>query len=333
MSNPVSSPARWSRVLRAPALHFTVAGAFLFVALGGPAVRTAAAVAKRTIVIDADRIRGLRRDYQLANHVRPTTAETRALVESLVTEEILYREAIGRGFEQADRSIRWRVVQKMKYLGENHGEGDDVLYQEGMALGLYRSDPVIRRILVEKVRLVVARAAPDPSEDELRAWYAQHSAEYQQAERVTFRQVFFARGRRGEEGAKAAAEAATLARGHGVEIAPSLGGDPFATGSVLTAQGRQDLTKLFGAGFADEVFSLPQGTWSGPVPSTYGVHLVFIEERLAPRVPAFEEVRLRVLKSYQAAARERRVEEFLVRARPGYTIRIDEDEIEKGGRG
>jgi len=329
-----SSPSRLVRLLRAPALHFTVAGALLFVALGGPAARTVGAVAKRPIVIDADRIRSLRRDYELANHVRPTTAETRALVESLVTEEILYREAIGRGFEQGDRSIRWRVVQKMKYLGENEGAGDDVLYQKGMALGLYRSDPVVRRILVEKVRLIVARAAPDPTEDELRSWYAEHSNDYRQAERVTFRHVFFARGRRGEEGAKAAAEAAALlARGHGIEIAPSLGGDACVTGGMLTAQGLQDLNKLFGAGFANETLALPQGTWSGPVASTYGFHLVFIEDRLASRVPAFDEVRLRVLKSYEAAVQQRRVDEFLVRARPGYTIRIDEDEIGKGGRG
>ncbi|MBI5503715.1 MAG: peptidyl-prolyl cis-trans isomerase, partial [Deltaproteobacteria bacterium] len=155
-----------------------------------------------------------------------------------------------------------------------------------------------------------------------------------QAERVTFRQVFFARGRRGEEGANAAAQAAAvLAREHGVEIAPALGGDPFVTGGVLRAQGRQDLNKLFGEGFAEEALALPQGEWGGPVTSTYGYHLLFVEERLASRVPAFEEVRSRVLKSYQAAAQQQRVEEFLARSRPGYAVRIDEDEIAKGGRG
>ncbi len=334
MSNPVSAPSRWGRFLRAPAVHFTLAGVLLFVAFGGRALTGAAATARSPIVIDADRIISLRRDYQMANHVRPSTAETRALVKSLVTEEILYREAIGRGFEQADRSIRWRVVQKMKYLGENHGESDDALYQRGMALGLYKSDPVVRRVLVEKVRLVVARAAPDPDEDELHAWYEQHDAEYRQAERVTLRHVFFARGSRGDEEARTAAEAAALlARGHGVEIAPALGGDPFVAGSTLMAQGRQDLAKLFGPGFADEALSLPQGTWSGPTASTYGFHVVFIEERFAARTPAFEEVRSRVLKSYEAAAQQRRVEEFLLSVRSHYTIRIDEDEINRGGRG
>jgi len=334
MPDDVSARSRWSRRVRVPALHFTLAGALLFVALGGPAARTATSAAKRTIVIDAERIRGLRRDYQMANHVRPSVAETRALVESLGTEEILYREAIGRGFEQGDRSIRWRVVQKMKYLGEDHGESDEVLYQKGMALGLYKSDPVVRRILVEKVRLVVARAAPHPSEDELRAWYAEHSAEYQQAERVTLRQVFFARGRRGDDAARAAADtAAALAREHGVEIAASLGGDPFVTGNSLTALGRQDLIKLFGESFADQALSLPAGKWSGPLRSTYGYHLVFVQERLAARVPSFDEVRARALESYEAAAQQRRVEEFLAGVRSGYTIRIDEEEIARGGRG
>jgi len=337
MSSPVSSPRRVSRcgrLLRAPALYFTIAGALLFLALGRPTASTALTTARRTIVIDADRIRGLRRDYELANHLKPTKAETRALVDDLVTEEILYREALGRGFEQGDRSIRWRVIQKMKYLGENHGESDDALYERGMALGLYRSDPVIRRILVEKVRLVVARAAPDPSDDELRAWYADHGTEYQQAERVTLRQVFFARSGRGDDGAKAAAEAAaSRARGHGAEIAGELGGDPFVMGGILKAQGRADLSKIFGAGFADEALSLPAGQWSGPIRSAYGLHLVFIEERLAARVPRFEEVQSRVLKGYEAAIRERRVEQFLARIRPAYVVRVDGDAIERGANG
>lgn len=325
-------------ILGAPALHFAAAGALLFFA--GPAFEDDAqgpggpAGISRDIVIDATRIRGLRRDYGLANKQIAGEAETRALVDSLVSEEILFREGIARGFEQDDRSIGWRLVQKMRYLGEDNGDDPGIVYHRALKMGLHLSDPIVRRILVEKVRLIIGRAAPKPSEQELADWYAAHRDEYAQAGRVSLRQLFFDRGRRGDDGAReAAAAAAVRAEGHGLEVERSLGGDPFVMGSRLAAQGRNDLTKLFGPGFADEALALPQGVWSKPVESPYGWHLLWIDERIDARVPGLSEVRSRVEKSYESGKREQRVEAFLADARTRYTVRIDEAAIREAANG
>lgn len=323
-------------LLRAPSVHFAAAGALVFllsvVVPQGSTGEAVAPTAARDIHVDAVRIKGLQRDYFLANRVDANEAETRALVDNLVSEEILFREALARGFEQSDRAIAWRLVQKMRYLGEDPGDDVTTLYHRALAMGLHRSDPVVRRILVEKVRLIVGRTAPDPSDDELAAWYDAHKNEYQQASRVTLRHVFFDRGRRGDEGAgQAAAAAAAQAKGHGIDVARSLGGDPFVMGGRLAAQGRADLTKFFGPSFADEALATPPGAWAGPLESTYGWHLVWIEQRLDPRIPKLGEVRSRVEKSYDNASRGRHVSEFLERVRAAYTVRIDEDAI-RGGR-
>ncbi len=321
--------SRLQRLLRAPALHFAVAGALCFFASTRfePVASNAsvASPASRRLVIDATRIRGLQRDYRLANHASPTEPETKALVEDLIDEEILFREAIAMGFDKADRSIGWRLVQKMRYLGEDAGEDVTTLYRRALAMGLHKSDPVVRRILVEKMRLIIGHSGPKPTDAELADWYAAHQSEYGQAARVTFRHVFFDKGRRGVAGAQQAAEtAAAEAAGHGLEIAKSLHGDPFVMGTDLPSQARKDLEKLFGAAFADQVLSLPEGVWSGPVASTYGWHLVWIETRFDPRVPALAEVRSRVEKSLEASRRDHRVAEYLARVRPAYTIEVDE---------
>src|SRR6185369_11031740 len=110
-----------------------------------------------------------------------------------------------------------------------------------------------------------------PTDQEIHAWYDAHRGEYGQAGRVTFRHVFFDRARRGDDGARDAAEqAATQAAGHDVEIAQALRGDPFVMGTRLAAQGPNDLAKTFGPAFADQVLALPEGAWSAPVQSTYG---------------------------------------------------------------
>jgi parvulin-like peptidyl-prolyl isomerase len=319
-----------------PALRFTLVGGLAFAVSTriSPGLSRNTSSSAKEIVIDAGRIGGLKRDYSLANHKVANEAETRALVESVVSEEIFFREALARGFEQGDRSIRWRLVQKMRFLGEDQGDDDTTLYRKALKMGLHESDPVVRRILVEKIRLLIGRTAPEPSEQRLADWYRAHIADYQQAERVTLRQVYFDRERRGAEGARHAADiAAVRAAGRGADAASALGGDPFVVGNELRWQGRADLAKLFGAAFVDEVFSMPAGRWEGPVESAYGWHLVFVEQRVDARTPDLAQVRSRVLKAVENASRNQRVSEFLAHVRSQYTIRVDEAALRGGGDG
>ena len=61
-----------------------------------------------------------------------------------------------------------------------------------------------------------------------------------------------------------------------------------------TPQTKDELTKSFGASFADAAFAQPVGVWQGPVSSAYGLHLVRIEERIPARLPPLSEIRGRV---------------------------------------
>jgi len=332
---PTSSASRPAGILAAPALHFAVAGVLLFA--GSRLLESAgwtfgaATPGSHVIVVDAARVEGLKRDYALSNQGKASTEETRALVDRMVSDEILFREGLARGFELGDRSIAWRLVQKMRFLGEDHGEDVGTLYQRALAMGLHLSDPVVRQVLVEKVRLVVGWSSPAPSDEELAAWYAEHQSEYGQAERVTLTHVFFDRQRRGAEGAKAKAdEAAIKSTGQGVDVAAALGGDPFVMGKRLTGQGPNDLGKFFGPAFSKEALTLPAGQWQGPIESVFGWHLVFIEKRFDPRVPELAEVRSRVEKGYENFRRAGRLAEFLESVRPNYTVRIDEAAIGGG---
>jgi len=325
-------------LLRAPALHFAAAGALVFAAtrLFEPPVpaEPATPASFRRIVVDAARIRGLQRDWKLANRSSATESDTRAVVEDLIDDEILFREALAMGFDKADRAIAWRLVQQMRYLGEDHNDEPTTLYHRALAMGLQKSDPVVRRIVIEKIRLIIGHTGPKPTEEELRAWYEAHPADYAQAARVSFRHVYFNRTRRGADDAReAAAQAAATTAGHDVSIAASLHGDPFLLGGELAAQGPDDLLKVFGPKFAAEVVMLPEGRWSAPVESTFGWHVVWIEKRFDARVPPLEDVRSRVEKSVEANKHDQRVAEYLARVRPAYTIEVDESAMGAPGDG
>ena len=101
-----------------------------------------------------------------------------------------------------------------------------------------------------------------------------------------------------------------------VEIAPAAG-DPFLFPRDLPSRSDRELAKTFGPDFAAPLRELPVGRWSGPVPSAYGLHLVWVHER-SPAVPSdldavrgelrealFHERGARALREYQQVLRER----------------------------
>jgi len=233
--------------------------------------------------------------------------EIRAASAAEADDELLYREAVARGYDRDDPVVFRRLVQNLRFAGATESRGDEELFDEALALRMHESDPVVRRRLVSRMRLALEADAPasEPDEAVLRDYYERHAAAYHSAERVRITQLYF-RAERERDARRALARLRAAAIPP--ERAPKLG-DPFLHGAEQPLQARDELAGRFGADFADGVFDAPSGTWSGPIPSAYGVHLVFVRERQAPRTLAFEEVRdpvrLAVIAERRAAALER----------------------------
>jgi peptidyl-prolyl cis-trans isomerase C len=65
----------------------------------------------------------------------------------------------------------------------------------------------------------------------------------------------------------------------------------------------EQVANVFGSKFAQVLFQLKTGAWSGPVESGLGWHLVFIESVTPGRVPNFEEIEAEVKAEWIAAQR------------------------------
>ena len=59
--------------------------------------------------------------------------------------------------------------------------------------------------------------------------------------------------------------------------------DPFPLGLQIRAYSQTRIVARFGKPFAEQVFNLQPGAWSGPIASPYGLHLVRVLEESAPR--------------------------------------------------
>jgi len=314
---------------RNPALHFLALGALLVVLdarIAGPA----GVSGRPPIVITAVRIAEIRDEYASALGAAPTPAELDALVASDAEEEMLFREALLLGLHRGDRAVEWRLVDKMHFLyGDAAGDHMEA-YRRALALGLDRDDVVVRNVLVTKMRLLTKEASrhDEPSgpalDRELDAYLQEHRAAYAQGERLSLTQVFLGAGKHGT--ALAADARAALRQLRASRTPPETArrlGDAFVSGSVVRSASRHELAKIFGESFATTVADLPAGQWSEPIASPYGLHLVWISERVAGSVPALDAVRSRVLRAYRAERRAQYLARMMDQLRAAYEVRVD----------
>ncbi|WP_169053460.1 peptidyl-prolyl cis-trans isomerase [Alteraurantiacibacter aquimixticola] len=177
---------------------------------------------------------------------------------------------------------------------------EEAMAREAMALGLEENDYVIRRRLVQKIEYLVADTdiEPEPpTEDDLRAYFEEHRADFSLPAEYTFTHVF-ADAEIDRAGGPQAHARALLARlradGANFNDAPSYG-DRFPYQLNYVRQNLRPIADVFGPEFAAALDAMtPDETWQGPVMSRFGAHLVLLTDREQAREPSFEEVRAQV---------------------------------------
>jgi PPIC-type PPIASE domain len=315
---------RW---LRIPLVHFLVGGAVLFrlVHAGIPAALVERVTRVAPVTIAAADVAIMRTAYTRETGLPATPADEVALIDRAIDEELLFREALARGLDRHDRSVRNWLVEQMRAVTEDREANADDLYAQARALELDRKDLVVRRILVQKMRLLASRAGErDASDDELRAFYAQHESDYRQPDRITFWHVFLRSGSDAPDAPRRAARLLATLRSNPEGPADSAPrGDPFPLPPRFALQARPQLEKLFGASFADEVARLEPGSWCGPVVSPYGLHLVWVEAREPGVVPPLESVRGRVLERWREERHAQRLAELMRELRGRYPLHVE----------
>ena len=268
------------RVLREPLLHFAVLGAALFVGYG---LVKPSSSGSEEIVVSAGQVASLEAQFQATWRRPPTDDERRALIESYVREEVLYREGVALGLDRDDQVIRNRVKQKVEVLSEDS-------------------------------------LSTEPTEADLAQYLAAHAAEFAIPPPVTFEQVYFDPGRRGANlDRDLTAALAALRGGRGAQ---GIGDSTLLTARMDNAL-PSDIAARFGAEFAQGAATLPAGQWQGPIRSTYGFHLVRVIARGVPVVPTLADARDLVVREWNRARAVQVREQFYRSLRQRYTVTVE----------
>ncbi|MFK8042859.1 peptidyl-prolyl cis-trans isomerase [Congregibacter sp.] len=182
---------------------------------------------------------------------------------------------------------------------------EEIANREALTLGLAANDQVVRRRLRQKYESFMDQfaASIEPTDDELQNWYISNGDDYRRDARYSLRQRFFSSDRRDDAQADAASALAKIDVDD-PELDGSLG-DALAMPQRFDDNRETELSNRFGQAFTDSLGNLPQGRWSGPVPSAYGFHLVFLESAEPQTVPELDEVRAAVLRDWRAQHMEK----------------------------
>lgn len=251
---------------------------FLLIGLALFAVVSLARDLRRPVVrIDEAELHQIVAYWEAQAQRPPTAEELKAMLRERIDEELLAREAVRLGLDRDDLIIRRRLAQKMAFASED------------------------------------LAPAPEPSEADLRAWYAAHPDAYVSPATATFRHVFF-NGDAADAEAKARA-ALTLPR-------PADAGQPFVLPLSYVGAPLRDIERDYGPAFSRRLETAPEGQWSGPVKSAYGWHILRVERRTQAAVAPFASVRQDVAEALKADHRNQANQAFIRKLRARYRVEV-----------
>jgi len=277
------------RVFKEPLVHFLLIGVALFAAYSLMSSRDA--VPRDAIVVSAGKIEHLVALFARTWQRPPTRQELDELINDFTREEVAYREGMAIGLDRDDTIIRRRIRQKLEFIAEDFA------------------------------------SQIEPSDDQLAEYLTVHADQFRVDPRLTFRQVYLNSDKRGDTVFNDARDLLIALKGD-----PSI--DAITRGDrILLEHGYADVplrevASLFGQQFAAAVVDIEPGVWSEPIESGYGVHLVFVDERIEARLPELDEVRDQIRREWDNVRRLEAIDSFYRNMLEKYEVIIELPEPE-----
>jgi hypothetical protein len=273
------------RILAEPLLHFLLLAAALFGAYGLVSKRTSGEPG--SIVITQGQVASMMEAFTRTRQRPPTEEEVEGLLRDRVRDEVYAREAIALGLDKDDTVIRRRLRQKMEFVSED------------------------------------VAAQVEPTDADLATYLQEHGDAFRVEPRFTFRQVYLNPEKHGEKLAGDAARMLARLNQLGDAEDVSTVGDSSLLDDQFVDVPASEVAARFGEGFAAKLGELPPSRWQGPVPSGYGLHLVFVGTRTESRAPALADVRDAVRREWTNVRRLEANERFFQELLQRYTVTVE----------
>jgi hypothetical protein len=281
--------ARLKTWIREPLLHFLLIGVVLFLLYGWRGNSASGPVGQAgtpmaQIIVTADALDQMNNLFAKTWQRPPTVEEQKGLIEDFVRNEIYYREALAIGLDRDDEVLKRRLRQRMEFIYED------------------------------------INSWADPADEDLTAFMEKHREKYLTDPQVSFRQVYVSPSKRGKSAESDARQVlARLTQG----TDPGSVGDPTLLQPEVPLSPLWDIRKQFGDEFGRSLLDLKPEAWTGPIRSGFGLHLVFVRERLHGRLPDLNEARETLKRDWMAERQKQLKDAAYAKIRERYAVTVE----------
>jgi PPIC-type PPIASE domain len=258
-------------IRREPLVHFVLLGALIFAA---DAVLHPPAKDDKVITVTKALRQSFIENFDEDKSRTPSDAELEKMIESWVASEILYREGKALGVDRGDDMIHDRVAFKLQLL------------------------------IFDQVRV------PQPAEEQLRAWFANNHARFDEPERVGFYLT-------------PPGDRITAQRQLDDIMEQRESEDVQKQTRAILGRPIPSLAASFGEGFRDGLLALPLGQWS-ILQSKDGWHVVRLDSRRPGVLASFDSVRDEVAKTWHTEETRRQAWDAVGRLKANYKVRYEQ---------
>jgi hypothetical protein len=272
------------RVVKEPLVHFLLLGALLFLYSHS---KGDAGPGSYRIVISRGEVEHLSSGFIRTWQRAPTQSELKGLMDDYVKEEIATREAMAMGLDRNDAIIRRRLRQKVEFLADD------------------------------------TASAGRPTDKELQAWLERHPGAFASEPEVAFEQVYINPSAHGQGAEAEARQVLTLLKKGGPSVSRVHVGDASLLPSDQPLSPLSETSRAFGDEFANNIMKLRPGEWSGPVESSFGLHLVFVRQRVAAVPAKLDEIRPEVEREVLQEKRKSQLDALYQDLLKKYSVTID----------
>lgn len=198
---------------------------------------------------------------------------------------------------------------------------DEIYYREAVALGLDKNDPLIQRRMRQKLEFIFEdiTALADPSDETLTQYMNEHKDKFSKKPQLSFEQIYLSYDKRNDIQTDAQNILEKLDAGEN----PEAFGDPLMIESSYRLLSQEEIKRRFGENFSLNILILPVGSWSGPMSSGYGEHLVRVTEKKQGRLPELSEIREKVKSEWLLDARKELKDETFKKLLENYEVVVE----------
>ena len=191
-------------------------------------------------------------------------------------------------------------------------------------MGLDRDDPYVRRRMRMKTELLMEDiiSLTPPTDEELNTFLVENRDQFKQQPEIAFSQIFFNAEKRGASLESELNAIKQQLQSSQTDLSQDLG-DAIMLPQNYPLAALNIVKRQFGEAFAEQIITLDPGIWSGPVVSTYGVHLVLVRDRVDGYDPELTEIRPVVEREFMANRRKHIKEEAYKKLQEQYEIVVE----------